>query len=159
MSDVAPAAPAPLPEFKQVMGHPRPLWMLFMTEFWERFAFYGIRWALVLYVVAQFYSGNAEGEAPAGKLYGAYLALVYAGAIFGGYIADKILGYQRSILLGAVFMAAGLFMIAMPNEHVFKLGLATVIVGNGMFKPIISTLVGKLYATGDERRDSGFTIF
>ncbi len=147
------------PEFPQMLGHPRPLWMLFMTEFWERFAFYGIRWALVLYVVAQFYSGNPEGEAPAGKLYGAYLALVYAGAIFGGYVADKILGYQRSILLGAVIMAAGLFMIAVPHEHVFKLGLATVIVGNGMFKPIISTLVGKLYATGDERRDSGFTIF
>ncbi|WP_240912644.1 oligopeptide:H+ symporter [Lysobacter sp. HDW10] len=141
------------------MGHPRPLWMLFMTEFWERFAFYGIRWAFVLYVVAQFYDGAATGEAPAGKLYGAYLALVYAGAIFGGYVADKILGYQRSILLGAVFMTAGLFMIAIPSEHVFKLGLATVIVGNGMFKPIISTLVGKLYATGDARRDSGFTIF
>ena len=161
MSATSSAATAPTnpADFPQTLGHPRPLWMLFMTEFWERFAFYGIRWALVLYVVAQFYSGNAEGEAPAGKLYGAYLALVYAGAIFGGYIADKILGYQRSILLGAVFMAAGLFMIAMPNEHVFKLGLATVIVGNGMFKPIISTLVGKLYTTGDERRDSGFTIF
>ncbi|MBS0216749.1 MAG: MFS transporter [Proteobacteria bacterium] len=147
------------PDFTTMMGHPRPLWMLFMTEFWERFAFYGIRWALVLYVVAQFYDGNPVGEAPAGKLYGAYLALVYAGAIFGGYIADKILGYQRSILLGAVFMAAGLFMIAIPNEQLFKLGLATVIVGNGMFKPIISTLVGKLYAQGDDRRDSGFTIF
>jgi POT family proton-dependent oligopeptide transporter len=84
---------------------------------------------------------------------------VYAGAIFGGYVADKILGYQRSILIGAVIMAAGLFMIAIPNEQVFKLGLATVIVGNGMFKPIISTLVGKLYVQGDERRDSGFTIF
>ena len=152
-------APGKIPEFKQTLGHPAPLWMLFMTEFWERFAFYGIRWALVLYVVAQFYDGDAAGEAPAGKLYGAYLALVYAGAIFGGYVADKILGYQRSILLGAVFMAAGLFMIALPNEQLFKLGLATVIVGNGMFKPIISTLVGKLYATSDERRDSGFTIF
>jgi len=159
MSGAATSTPGPIPEFKQVMGHPRPLWMLFMTEFWERFAFYGIRWALVLYVVAQFYDGAGEGQAPAGKLYGAYLALVYAGAIFGGYIADKILGYQRSILLGAVIMAAGLFMIALPNEQIFKLGLATVIVGNGMFKPIISTLVGKLYEQGDERRDSGFTIF
>ncbi|MBS0230192.1 MAG: MFS transporter [Proteobacteria bacterium] len=159
MSAVAPSTPAAVPEFKQVMGHPRPLWMLFMTEFWERFAFYGIRWALVLYVVAQFYGGAGEGQAPAGKLYGAYLALVYAGAIFGGYVADKILGYQRSILLGAVIMSLGLFLIAVPNQEVFKLGLATVIVGNGMFKPIISTLVGKLYATGDERRDSGFTIF
>ena len=159
MSGAATTTPGAIPEFSQTMGHPRPLWMLFMTEFWERFAFYGIRWALVYYIVAQFYAGNPEGEAPAGRLYGAYLALVYAGAIFGGYVADKILGYQRSILLGAGFMAAGLFMIALPNEQLFKLGLATVIVGNGMFKPIISTLVGKLYAVGDERRDSGFTIF
>jgi POT family proton-dependent oligopeptide transporter len=159
MSTTSAEAAAAPPQFPQRLGHPAPLWMLFMTEFWERFAFYGIRWALVLYVVAQFYDGSGEGQAPAGKLYGAYLALVYAGAIFGGYIADKILGYQRSILLGAMIMAAGLFMIAIPSEQVFKLGLATVIVGNGMFKPIISTLVGKLYAQGDERRDSGFTIF
>jgi POT family proton-dependent oligopeptide transporter len=148
-----------LPEFKQVMGHPRPLWMLFMTEFWERFAFYGIRWALTLYIVAQFYGGAGEGEAPASRIYGAYLALVYAAAIFGGYVADRVLGYQRSILLGAVIMAAGLFMISMPNEEVFKFGLATIIAGNGLFKPNISTMVGKLYAVGDERRDSGFTIF
>ncbi|WP_407908693.1 peptide MFS transporter [Lysobacter claricitrinus] len=147
------------PEFNQVLGHPRPLWMLFMSEFWERFAFYGIRWALVLYVVAQFHGGDPTGEKPASELYGAYLALVYAGAIFGGFIADKLIGYQRSILLGAVIMALGLFMIAVPNEQVFKLGLATVIVGNGLFKPIISTMVGKLYAPTDQRRDSGFTIF
>jgi POT family proton-dependent oligopeptide transporter len=154
-----PTPAAPIPEFKQVMGHPRPLWMLFMTEFWERFAFYGIRWALVLYIVAQFYAGNASGEEPASHTYGAYLALVYAGAIFGGYIADRVLGYQRSILLGAVIMAAGLFMIAIPNSQVFTLGLATIVVGNGMFKPNISTMVGHLYAVGDERRDSGFTLF
>jgi POT family proton-dependent oligopeptide transporter len=155
----SPAAGGDIPEFKQVMGHPRPLWMLFMTEFWERFAFYGIRWALVLYIVAQFYGGEGSGQEPASKLYGAYLALVYAAAIFGGYVADRILGYQRSILLGAVIMAAGLFMIAMPNPEVFKFGLATIISGNGLFKPNISTMVGKLYSTGDERRDSGFTIF
>jgi len=133
--------------------------MLFMTEFWERFAFYGIRWALVLYIVAQFYGGDATGEESASKLYGAYLALVYAAAIFGGYIADKVLGYQRSILLGAVIMAAGLFMISMPNQEVFKVGLATIIAGNGLFKPNISTMVGKLYSQADDRRDSGFTIF
>lgn len=149
----------PIPEFPQVMGHPRPLWMLFMTEFWERFAFYGMRWALVLYIVAQFHAGDSAGEAPASELYGAYLALVYAAAIFGGYVADKLIGYQRAILLGAVFMAAGLFLITVPSDAWLKLGLATVIVGNGLFKPIISTMVGKLYATGDERRDSGFTIF
>jgi POT family proton-dependent oligopeptide transporter len=148
-----------IPEFKQIMGHPAPLWMLFMTEFWERFAFYGIRWALVLYIVAQFYGGDAAGQADANLTYGSYLALVYAGAVFGGLIADRVLGYQRSILIGAVFMAAGLFMITIPNQDLFKLGLATIIVGNGMFKPNISTMVGKLYALNDTRRDSGFTIF
>src|SRR5688572_3758179 len=152
-------AHAPIPEFRQVMGHPRPLWMLFMTEFWERFAFYGIRWALVLYIVQQFYEGSGTGEAPANRLYGAYLALVYAAAIFGGYVADRILGYQRSILLGAVIMSAGLFMIAYPDETVFRIGLATVIAGNGLFKPNISAMVGKLYAPQDGRRDSGFTLF
>src|SRR5918993_1827425 len=148
-----------IPQFSQVMGHPRPLWMLFMTEFWERFAFYGIRWALVLYIVAQFYGGSGTGEQPANQTYGAYLALVYAAAIFGGYVADRVIGYQRSILLGAVIMSAGLFMIAYPDENIFRLGLATIIAGNGLFKPNISTMVGKLYATGDQRRDSGFTLF
>ncbi|MEO7734116.1 MAG: oligopeptide:H+ symporter [Kofleriaceae bacterium] len=152
-SEIAP------PEFPQQLGHPRPLWMLFMSEFWERFAFYGIRWAMVLYIVAQFYHGAATGEKPGAELYGAYLALVYAAAIFGGYIADKILGYQRSTLLGAAIMACGFFLISVDSREVFKLGLATIIVGNGMFKPIISTLVGKLYAQSDVRRDSGFTIF
>jgi POT family proton-dependent oligopeptide transporter len=148
-----------IPEFRQVMGHPEPLWMLFMSEFWERFAFYGIRWALVLYIVAQFHGGDQSGQADANLTYGSYLALVYAGAIFGGYVADRIIGYQRSILVGAVFMAAGLFMIMLPDPMSFKFGLATIIVGNGLFKPNISTMVGKLYSMADERRDSGFTIF
>ena len=149
----------PPPPFDQFLGHPKPLWMLFMAEFWERFAFYGIRWAMVLYIVAQFHGGDASGQKPASEMYGAYLALVYAGAIFGGYVADKLIGFQRSILLGAVFMAIGLFMLASPTELLFKLGLATIIVGNGLFKPIISTMVGKLYFQGDARRDAGFTIF
>jgi len=153
-----PQPPAP-PEFAQVLGHPKPLWMLFMSEFWERFAFYGIRWAMVLYIVSQFHGGDAAGERPASEMYGAYLALVYAGAIFGGYVADRLIGFQRSILLGAMFMALGLFMLASPSEPLFKLGLATIIVGNGLFKPIISTMVGKLYMQGDARRDAGFTIF
>ncbi|WP_426115928.1 peptide MFS transporter [Massilia sp. PWRC2] len=151
--------PVVVPEFKQILGHPSPLWMLFMTEFWERFAFYGIRWALVLYIVTQFYGGAAVGEADANLTYGSYLALVYAGAVFGGYVADRVIGYQRSILIGAAFMAAGLFAITIPDPNVFKLGLATIIVGNGLFKPNISTMVGKLYAINDTRRDSGFTIF
>src|SRR5438874_581760 len=70
-----------IPEYRQIMGHPAPLWMLFMTEFWERFAFYGIRWALVLYIVAQFYNGSGAGETEANLIYGSYLALVYASAV------------------------------------------------------------------------------
>ena len=156
---ITPEQEATVPEFKQIMGHPAPLWMLFMSEFWERFAFYGIRWALVLYIVEQFYSGDAAGQAHATLTYGSYLALVYAAALFGGYVADKVIGYQRSILVGAVFMASGLFLISVPNLDVFNIGLATIIVGNGLFKPNISTMVGKLYTLGDTRRDSGFTIF
>ncbi|MEO6799179.1 MAG: peptide MFS transporter [Rhodanobacter sp.] len=150
---------SPPPAFPQLLGHPKPLWMLFMSEFWERFAFYGMRWALTLYIVAQFYGGDEAGQASASRTYGAYLALVYATAVFGGYIADKVIGYQRSILLGAVVMAAGLFMVMVPNHEVFMLGLATVIVGNGLFKPNISSMVGQLYAPGDSRRDRGFTLF
>lgn len=159
MSGSSKAVDTAIPEFKQILGHPAPLWMLFMTEFWERFAFYGIRWALVLYIVAQFHGGAASGEADANLTYGSYLALVYAAALFGGYVADRVLGYQRSILVGAAFMAAGLFMIALPDPTIFKVGLATIITGNGLFKPNISTMVGKLYAAADSRRDSGFTIF
>ncbi|MBI3713671.1 MAG: MFS transporter [Burkholderiales bacterium] len=156
---ITPGQETPIPEFKQIMGHPAPLWMLFMSEFWERFAFYGIRWALVLYIVEQFYKGDPSGQAAANLTYGSYLALVYAAALFGGYVADRVIGYQRSILVGAVFMATGLFMISLPNQDIFKLGLATIIVGNGLFKPNISTMVGKLYSIADTRRDSGFTIF
>ncbi|HET6632865.1 MAG TPA: peptide MFS transporter [Rhodanobacteraceae bacterium] len=145
--------------FPQLLGHPRPLWMLFMSEFWERFAFYGMRWALTLYIVAQFFGGDEAGQASASRTYGAYLALVYATAVFGGYVADKVIGYQRSILLGAVVMAAGLFMIMLPNHVVFMFGLSTIIVGNGLFKPNISSMVGQLYAPGDSRRDRGFTLF
>ncbi|WP_254460205.1 peptide MFS transporter [Xanthomonas sacchari] len=158
-----PASPQPPsaqpPEFKTLLGHPRPLWMLFMTEFWERFAFYGIRWALTLYIVSEFYHGSGAGEAPANKLYGAYLALVYASALFGGFVADRLIGYQRSLLIGAIVMSVGLFLIAVPSEEVFKIGLATIIAGNGLFKPNVSTMVGKLYPLSDPRRDSGFTIF
>jgi len=153
------AAAQVAPSGRDVFGHPRQLWMLFMTEFWERFSFYGMRWALTLYIVAQFFGGNQSGQAYASRTYGAFLALVYATSIFGGYAADRLIGYQRSILLGALITAAGLFMIVVPNQDIFLAGLAVVITGNGLFKPNISTIVGQLYAPGDQRRDSGFTIF
>ncbi|WP_201316126.1 oligopeptide:H+ symporter [Dyella sp. EPa41] len=159
MTETTTAAASATPDYPQTMGHPRPLWMLFMTEFWERFAFYGMRWALTLYIVAEFFNNDPSGQGFASRTYGAYLALVYAAAVFGGYVADRIIGYQRSILVGAIVMSAGLFMIMVPNEQVFLLGLSTVIVGNGLFKPNISSMVGQLYGVGDARRDRGFTLF
>jgi len=158
MTDTTGGAAAPV-RGGDILGHPRQLWMLFMTEFWERFAFYGMRWALTLYIVQQFFANDPSGQAYASRTYGAYLALVYATAIFGGYVADRMIGYQRSILLGAVITSIGLFTITIPNQELFLLGLAFVIVGNGLFKPNISTMVGKLYAPEDQRRDRGFTIF
>src|SRR3546814_7274587 len=95
MSNTTDTAPGAAPDYPQLLGHPRPLWMLFMSEFWERFAFYGMRWALTLYIVEQFFGGDEAGQASASRTSGAYLALVYAPAVFGGYVADKILGYQR----------------------------------------------------------------
>ncbi len=159
MSKTAETTPASAPDFPQTLGHPRPLWMLFMTEFWERFAFYSVSWALALYIVAHFYNGDPAGEAWASKIYGAYTALIYATSIFGGYVADKVIGYQRSILLGALVMAAGLFVVMLPSKELFLLGLAMVVVGNGLFKPNISSMVGQLYGPTDDRRDRGFTLF
>ncbi|WP_329742427.1 oligopeptide:H+ symporter [Dyella sp. A6] len=147
------------PDYPQLFGHPRPLWMLFMTEFWERFAFYSVSWALTLYIVAQFYHGNAAGQAWASAIFGAYTALIYGTGIFGGWVADKLIGYQRTILLGAVVMAAGLFALALPSRTMLLFGLALVIVGDGLFKPNISSMVGQLYARDDDRRDRGFTLF
>jgi len=84
------------PDFPQLFGHPRPLWMLFMTEFWERFAYYSLSWALALYAVAQFYNGDPTGQGWASSIFGAYVALAFAFGVFGGYVADKVIGYQRS---------------------------------------------------------------
>ncbi|OOG51018.1 oligopeptide:H+ symporter [Rhodanobacter sp. C01] len=159
MSQTLDAGAGDVPDYPQLLGHPRPLWMLFMTEFWERFAFYSVSWALALYIVAQFYHGDAAGQGWASSIFGAYTALIYATGIFGGWVADKLIGYQRSILLGAAVMAAGLFTIMLPDRQMLLLGLALVIVGDGLFKPNISSMVGQLYGRDDPRRDRGFTLF
>ncbi len=136
-------------------GHPRGLFILFFAELWERFCYYGMRALLALYVVQQFHKPQAE----ASLSYGAFTALVYALGVFGGSIADKVLGYRRSIMLGGILMAIGEFCLMVPTEFMFLVGLAVMVVGNGLFKPNISTMVGKLYKHGDPRRDGGFTIF
>lgn len=144
----------------EFMGHPRALWQLFNIEMWERFAFYGMRALLAVYVATTFFGHmGAQANAEASLVYGGYTALVYGTGIAGGYIADRVLGYQRSILLGAIIMASGLFVLLIEDLNWFLVGLALIVAGNGLFKPNISTMIGKLYAPGDIRRDSGFTIF
>ena len=153
--------PTPFPRNADFLGHPKPLWLLFATEFWERFAYYGMRALLAIYVASTFFGLLPDGEAKAqaSLTYGAYTALIYATGIFGGFIADRYLGYRPSIMLGGAIMALGLFLLLIPELHWFLIGLAVIVVGNGLFKPNISTMVGMLYSKHDARRDSGFTIF
>ena len=149
--------PPPAGEF---LGHPNALWNLFATEFWERFMYYGMRAMLAVHVAAAFFAHLGDGaRAQASLTYGGFTSLVYMTGIAGGFVADRILGYQRSIMLGGALMAVGSFMLMAPDLTTFVIGLAVIVVGNGLFKPNISTMVGKLYAPGDVRRDSGFTIF
>jgi POT family proton-dependent oligopeptide transporter len=161
------AVAATSPESKG--GHPAGLFVLFFAELWERFCYYGMRALLALYIAQQFFShlNGDDAQAQASASYGGFTALVYALGIFGGSIADRVLGYRRSIVMGGLFMAAGEFMLMVPQgsymgfdqKQVFFFGLSLLIVGNGLFKPNISSLVGKLYKQGDPRRDGGFTIF
>jgi POT family proton-dependent oligopeptide transporter len=144
----------------EFLGHPKALWQLSNIEMWERFSYYGMRALLAVYVATTFFGHlGDQANAEASLVYGGYTALVYATGIIGGYIADHVLGYQRSILLGAIIMAAGLFVLLIEDLTWFLVGLSLIVAGNGLFKPNISTMIGKLYAPGDVRRDSGFTIF
>lgn len=138
-----------------VKGHPKQLALLFFTEMWERFSFYGMRALLVLFMVHQLHYADAK----ANLIYGTYTALVYLMPLFGGIAADKFLGYRKAIILGGILMAAGHLILAIPTEWSFFAGMAFLISGNGFFKPNISTMVGKLYAPGDSRRDGAFSIF
>jgi proton-dependent oligopeptide transporter, POT family len=134
-------------------GHPPGLKYLFFAEAWERFSFYGMRALLVLYMTKAFKFDDERAYA----IYGSYTALVYATPVFGGLIADKILGFRRAVVLGGVLMALGHFTMAF--EPLFYLALGLLICGNGFFKPNISTMVGRLYEPNDPRRDAGFIIF
>ena len=135
--------------------HPKALFYLFFVELWERFSYYGMRALLILYLTKAF--GFSDDKAYG--IYGAYGALVYATPVLGGLIADRFLGLRKSIMLGAVLMAMGHFAMAFPQQPVLYIALGFLIVGNGFFKPNISSLVGKLYPDGDPRRDSAFTLF
>jgi POT family proton-dependent oligopeptide transporter len=141
--------------FKLTEGHPKGLMTLFFSEMWERFCYYGMRVLLTLYLVKSLMKGDAD----AALIYGAYTGLVYAAPILGGMLADKYLGYRNAVLLGAILMAIGEFVILGGSEQFLMIGMGALIVGNGYFKANISTIVGKLYNDNDPRRDSGFTIF
>jgi proton-dependent oligopeptide transporter, POT family len=143
-------------------AHPKALFFLFMVELWERFSYYGMRALLVLYLTSETIKGGfGVPEKLAYGIYAAYGALVYLTPLAGGYIADKILGFRKSIIWGAMLMAAGQFTLATStgNQYLLYAGLALLVTGNGFFKPNISSLIGKFYPQGDPRRDGAFTIF
>jgi len=147
---------------QEIFGHPKGLYVLFFTEMWERFSYYGMRAILVLYLTAKTLGENpglgwSNKEALA--LYGWYTMLVYVASIPGGWIADKILGQKKSVLVGGVLLVFGHSVLAIEQSWAFYTGLGLIIAGVGMLKPNISTMVGGLYQQGDIRRDKGFTIF
>jgi POT family proton-dependent oligopeptide transporter len=146
-------------EEQQMFGHPKGLFYLFFAELWERFSFYGMRALLTLYMVQEIFKAIAERDTATAVVYASYGSLVYASTVIGGQISDKILGMRASIFLGGILMAIGHFVLAIESDIAFFLALALIVVGNGFFKPNISTFVGALYEEGDVRKDSGFTIF
>ena len=146
---------------KTFFGHPRGLATLFMTEMWERFSWYGMRGILVLYLTAAVADGGiGMSESTAVSLYGVYNALVYMLAMPGGWIADRLCGARKAVLVGGAVIASGHYVLAIPFEPTFYVGLLLIAIGTGMLKPNISAMVGGLYAgTAGARRDAGFTIF
>lgn len=148
---------------KTILGHPSGLFVLFFTEMWERFSYYGMRGLLTIYMAAELSDARGAGlgwtDAESLKLYGWYTMLVYVMSIPGGLIADKLIGQKKSVLIGAIILVAGHGVLAIDATWAFFTGLILVILGVGMLKPNISTMVGGLYSKNDIRRDKGFSIF
>ena len=141
-------------------GHPRGLATLFFTEMWERFSYYGMRAFLILYMTAPAVAGGLGfADSDAASIYGTYTGAAWGSAILGGLVADRFLGQYRSVLVGGLMIALGHFTLAFKALPFFYSGLALIVVGTGLLKPNVSTLVGSLYEPGDARRDAGFSIF
>jgi proton-dependent oligopeptide transporter, POT family len=172
------ASPMPAATNAEFLGHPRGLGFLFATEMWERFSYYGMRALLVLYMVKyalqpdvaaqviglsglrhglEFVFGPLDIQPFASQIYGFYTGLAYLTPVFGGLIADRVLGHRRTVIIGALLMALGHFMMAF--EPLLLFALVILILGNGAFKPNMSTQVGELYRAGDPRRDRAYSIF
>lgn len=143
-----------------MFGHPKGLFVLFFTELWERFSFYGMRAILVLYCVAQTNNGGLGWTNDrALSLYGSYCMLAYLGTMLGGHIADRWLSARKSVMLGGALLCFGHLLMAVQHLYVFYIALGLIILGVNFLKPNISTMVGGLYHQGDARRDAGFTLF
>ena len=141
-------------------GHPSGLATLFFTEMWERFSYYGMRAFLVLYMTAPAAAGGLGfADANATSIYGTYTGSAWGASIIGGFVADRMLGQYRSVLIGGIVIALGHFALAFRSLAFFYTGLALIVVGTGLLKPSVSTLVGALYDDGDKRRDAGFSLF
>ena len=155
------------PDAGTLFGHPKGLFLLFGTEMWERFGYYGMRALLVLYLVASAEDGGfGWTTAEALSLYGTFTMAVYLTPLLGGWLADNIIGQRKAIIYGGIIFSLGYFTLGIPQsmitgmeETVFYIGLTLIIIGNGLFKANVSSLVGDLYEEGDHRRDGAFTIF
>lgn len=141
-------------------GHPKGLRTLFLTEMWERMSYYGMRALLVLFMVASMQDGGlAIAGASATAIYGLYTGAVYFMGLPGGWIADRLIGGQKSVWYGGLIIMTGHIILAIPNPDLFFVGLVVVVLGTGLLKPNIAAIVGQLYERGDERRDAGFAIY
>jgi POT family proton-dependent oligopeptide transporter len=150
----------PASQDTRFFGHPRGLATLFFTEMWERFSYYGMRALLILFMVATVEQGGLGfNVAKSGAIYGLYTAMVYLMGVPGGWVADRILGQRHAVLYGGIIIALGHFSMAIPGLPTFYFGLALIVIGTGLLKPSISTMVGQLYRENDHRRDAGFSIF
>jgi len=146
--------------WERVTGHPAGLSTLFFTEMWERASYYGMRALLVLFMSAEVAKGGmGMDDKTAGAIYGLYTAFVYLVSLPGGWIADRLLGAQKSVLVGGIVITAGHLTLALPGKAAFFVGLVLVVIGTGFLKPNISALVGELYPEGGARRDAGFTVY
>ncbi len=150
---------AVLPSERQWFGHPRGLSTLFFTELWERFSYYGMRALLILFMTDAVAGGMGMDAETAGAVYGLYTFGVYALALPGGWIADRLIGQRKAVLYGGVLIALGHYSMAVPLVPTFYLGLLLIVLGTGLLKPNVSAIVGDLYSDNGARRDAGFSIF
>lgn len=149
-----------LPPQTGFLGHPAGLRTLFFAEMWERFSYYGMRALLIIFMTAPVASGGLGWDvAKAGAIYGVYTAMVYMLSLPGGWIADRVIGQRKAVFWGGVIIMLGHIALAIPTENLFYVGLFLVVIGTGLLKPNISTIVGHLYAPEDTRRDAGFAIY